>query len=511
MFASIGNHVDVTAADLIEYWEHCDHVRVILLYIESFGDPDKFVEVARRVSVTKPIIAVKSGRSAAGAQAAGSHTGTVAGADIAADTMLQQCGVLRVNSFREMFALAATLVAQPMPHGDRVAVVTNAGGPGILATDALSGLGLEMARLSKGTQKALRDRLPPEVSVVNPVDLVASADAERYSFALRQVLRDRGVDSLIVLFVSPIMIDAASVAQAIVEQVGGKGKPVLACIMGRRRGDEAVALLKANGIPVFRFPEDAARTLSLLSQRREILAREPGRIPVFKADRTAAAKLLRAASGWIDAETAEQVLVLYGILFAPSRRVNSMSAARRAAEELGFPIVLKAEAPGLLHKSDYRAVVVGLRTAAEVEDAARDILSRLQKFRGLRLQVQAQAHGHREVLLGMTRDERYGPLYALGLGGTFVEILKDVAVRVAPLDHKHPAEMLAALKGSAVLGEFRGEPAVDTRGAEQSILRLQQLVTDFPEIQEVEINPFILGARGVKSMAVDARLRIVER
>ncbi len=508
MFASVGNRVDVTAADLMEYWEHDDDVKIILLYIESFGDPDKFVQVARRVSRKKPILAVKSGRSRAGAAAAGSHTGSVAGADIAANTMLSQCGVLRVDSFRDMFALAATLLHQPLPKGDRVAVVTNAGGPGILATDALVGLGLQMASFSALTQQSLRRGLPREASFANPVDLIASADGERYSKALRAVVRDKGVDALIVLFVSPIMIDAMAVAQAIVKEVQGKGKPVLACIMGRQRGDEAMALLKNQGIPVFRFPEDAARTLRLMQRRQQLTSRQPGKRTKYKVQQSKVASLLRGQDGWLSTVDAEAVLQAYGIPLAKARRVKKPGDAVAAAHDLGFPVVLKAEAPGLLHKTEHQAVLRNLHTGDEVFNAATDLCRRLKKFRGLGLMVQEQAKGHREILMGMSRDPRFGPLFALGLGGTHVEVLRDVAVRVAPLDDRDPVEMLDSLKGAALLGAFRGAPAAQTVVAKESLLRLQQLVEDFPAIQEVEVNPFILGARGVKSVAVDARLRV---
>jgi len=514
MFASVGNRADVTAADLIEYWEHCDAVRLILLYVESLGDPAKFVEVARRVSRKKPILAVKSGRSAAGAAAAGSHTGSVAGADVAADTLFQQCGVLRLESFRDMFALAASLLHQPVPRGDRMAIVTNAGGPGILATDALDSLGLRITEFAKKTTAQLRRALPPEASVHNPVDLIASADADRYRRALRAVVRDPNVDGLVVLFVSPIMIDAVAVAEAIVEetvrQPEADRKPVLACLMGRQRGREAIELLRENGIPVFRYPEDAARNMQMLLRRRQMLDRVPGTAPRFRVRRAAAARILdAAAAGWLGSEAAESVLRAYGIPFAKSRFVASAGDAVAAAHALGYPVVLKADAKGLVHKSDLRAVRVGLGDGDAVFDAATDLLRRLgRRFPGLRLQVQARAPGHREVLLGVTRDGRYGPLFAAGLGGVRVEVLRDVAFRIAPMDSEDPPEMFASLKGAALLRAFRGDPAADLPVACDALLRLQQLVFDFPQIFDVEINPFILGGGGTPSLAVDARIRI---
>jgi acetyl coenzyme A synthetase (ADP forming)-like protein len=514
MFASVGNRADVTAADLVAYWGDDDKVKVILLYLETVGEPQEFVQVARAVARKKPIIAVKSGRSDAGALAASSHTGSIAGADVAADTLLQQCGVLRVDNFRDMFALAQALLTQPLPRGRRMAVVTNAGGPGILATDAIAGLGMEMASIAPATVKALRKVLPPEASVHNPIDLIASADAARYRAALRVVAKDDAVDGLVVLFVSPIMIDAAAVAQAIVDETRGLSKPVLACVMGRQRGDEAQQILMRASIPVFRYPEDMATTLRLMCRRQQWLERRPAKRPTLRVDKKAAARVfaLHKAGGWLPAAATEQVLQAYGIPFAPSRRVRSPGDAVQAAHELGFPVVLKAEAAGLLHKSEHRAVRTGLRSGDEVFAAAQDLLERLSReFAGVSLQVQAHAAGHREVLIGMTRDPRYGPLYAAGLGGTQVELLRDVAVRVGPLDGRDPEEMFGSLKGKALLAAFRGAPAADVAAGIDALLRLQQLVLDFPAIAEVEVNPFILASRGKQSAAVDGRLRVEAR
>lgn len=515
MFASVGNRADVTAADLVQYWGDDDQVKVVLLYLETVGEPQEFLQVARAVARKKPIIAVKSGRSDAGAMAASSHTGSIAGADVAADTLLQQCGVLRVDNFRDMFSLAQALLSQPTPNGTRMAVITNAGGPGILATDAIDGLGMTMAPLQKATQTRLRKVLPEEASVHNPVDLIASADARRYSDALQAVVRDQQIDGLVVLFVSPIMIDAAAVAQAIVDRTRGLDKPVLACVMGRQRSDEAHRILQDAGIPVFRYPEDAATTLHLMCRRSRWLARRPAKLPPLRVRKAAARRVLDGASqsaspdGWLSGADAEAVLQAYGIPFVPSRRVETPGDAVAAARALGYPVVLKAEAEGLVHKSEHSAVRTGLRDGDEVFAAASDLQRRLRKaFGQVRLQVQAHAEGHREVLIGMTRDPRYGPLFAAGLGGVQVELMRDVAVRVGPLDGRDPQEMFDGLKGSALLGAFRGAPAADVAAAHDALLRLQRLATDFPSIAEVEVNPMILASKGRQSAAVDARLRV---
>ncbi|MSR38990.1 MAG: hypothetical protein EXS02_09155 [Planctomycetes bacterium] len=511
MFASVGNRADVTAADLLAYWEDDPLVEVILLYLETVGEPQEFVQVARKVARKKPIIAVKSGRSDAGAAAASSHTGSVAGADVAVETLLQQCGVLRVDNFRDMFSLAQALLQQPPPKGPNLAIVTNAGGPGILATDALVGHGLHVGPLSARTQMALRKVLPAEASTQNPVDLIASADAARYRDALRVVVKDRAVDGFVVLFVSPIMIDAAAVAQAIVDETRACKRPVLACVMGRQRSDEAHRILADAGIPVFRYPEDAAITLHMMWRRQQWLQRAPVKLPALSVRKATAARVLGRylRGGWLQSGDAEVVLSAYGVHFAASQRVRTPAEAVAAAHALGFPVVLKAEAAGLLHKSEHRAVKTGLRTGDEVFNAAAELLRRLRaSFGAVSLQVQAHAEGHREVLIGMTRHGQYGPLYAVGLGGIQVEVLRDVAVRIGPLDGKDPAEMFASLKGRLLLAAFRGAPPADVAAAASALLALQRLTMDFPQIAEAEVNPFILARPGKRSVAVDGRLRV---
>ena len=287
---------------------------------------------------------------------------------------------------------------------------------------------------------------------------------------------------------------------------------MLACVMGRQGGQEALALLAQNGIPVFRYPEDAARTLLGMVKRKRMLSRRPGKLPAFPASRAPARKVLEGGAqgdGWLTAAEAEAVLRAYGVPFAESRRVETPGEAVTAAHDLGFPVVVKAEARGLLHKSEHRAVSVDLDDGDEVFEAAVDLMNRLRRqFAGLTLQVQKQAPGRLEVLLGMTRDDRYGPLFVLGMGGIEVEVLRDVALRVGPIDDRDPGEMIASLRGAQLFAAFRGEPAVHRKAVAEAMLRLQQLVCDFDEIEEVEINPFMLGSRSVASLAVDARLRV---
>ena len=515
MFASVGNSADVGADQLCEYWAEDEGVSLILLYLESFGDPARFKAVAERLRGRKPIIAVKSGRTAAGARAAGSHTGSVAGEDRAVDTFLMQCGVLRAESLREMFSFAEALLHQPRPKGARVGVVTNAGGPGILATDALEGRGLKLAELAPSTRKALSRLLPPEASVQNPVDLIASADEHRYRKAVRTVVRDRNVDILIVLFVSPIMIDAHAVALAIIEETRDSGKPVVTCVMGRKGGDEAVRTLKEAGIPVYRFPEEAAQTVAGMIRYAELAEEPAGRPKRFEVDRRKAARILAKAGsrggGWLESEEVRRLLGIYGIPFVPTRIAGSPAEALAAAHDLGYPVVVKAAAKDLVHKSDCGGVRIDLHGGDEVFEAALSLERALAgRVVDLRFEVQRMAPGHRELLLGFTRDSKFGPLLAVGLGGVHVEVLRDIAIRVGPLSDADPAAMLDDLRGAPLLGPYRGEAPIDRALVEECLLRLNQLAFDFPEIAELDLNPFMAAPRGVPSYAVDGRIRVEE-
>jgi acetyl coenzyme A synthetase (ADP forming)-like protein len=515
MFASVGNRADVGAADLLEYWEHDDGIELILLYMEAFGDPQRFKAVAERLRGKKPIIAVKSGRSTAGARAAGSHTGSVAGEDRAIDTFLSQCGVLRANSMREMFDYAEALLDQPPPPGRRIAVVTNAGGPGILATDSFSGAGFELTALSEKTRKQLEKVIPPEATSTNPVDLIASADGERYRKVLRIVVRDKSVDSLLVLFVSPTMIDARGVAEAIVDETRGCGKPVLACVMGKRGEEEAVSHLKQNGVPVFRFPEEAANTLAAMSSYAELMRLPVGQFRVFDVDRKEVERIFgehaKTGGPWLATPLVQRLLRAYGFPTIPSHEVASVAEAAEKAFELGYPVVLKAVSDKLVHKSDLGGVVVGLDSGDAVLEAAGEMRKRLgRRCRDLRFEVQGMAPGHRELLLGFKRTDGLGPLIAVGFGGTHVEVLRDIVVRVGPLHDLQPERMLSALRGAPLLDAYRGEPAIDRALVHECVLRLDQLARDLPQIEEMDLNPFIVDRQGGNSYVVDARVRMAD-
>jgi len=513
MFISMGNKTDISGNDMLEYWENNDDVQAILMYLESFGSPRRFTQLARRITRKKPIITVKAGRTAAGARAASSHTGSIVGLDIATESLLEQCGVLRVPSLEEMFVQAAALANQPVPKGGRVAIVTNAGGPAILCTDSLIGLGVELAEFRPATRRALAKVLPAEASIANPVDMIASADADRYRAALDLVKRDPGVDGIIAIFVSPIMIDAFEVARAIADASHGS-KPVLSVFMGKKRSGEGLEELARQRVPVYRFPEEAASAMSALVRYQKLRDAPQGREVRFKVDRARAARAIggarRAGRTELIPREVQEILIAYGFPLAQSRTAATAAEAIAAAQEIGYPVVLKIASERISHKTDVGGVKLDLRNADEVGQAYRDLTARLgDRDPDLRVQVQKMVRGGREVILGMTRDTQFGPLLMFGLGGVFVEVMRDVSVRIHPLTDVGAGTMIEKVKGYPLLAGARGEKPVALPLVRQCLLRLSQLVSDFEDdLAELDLNPFIVTESAARSFVVDARISL---
>ncbi|UCC24731.1 MAG: acetate--CoA ligase family protein [Gemmatimonadales bacterium] len=514
-FVSVGNKPDVSGNDLIEYWENDPGTRVILMYIENFGNPRRFTRIARRVTRKKPIVVVKAGRTGAGARAASSHTGALAGADIATDALLAQCGVLRAQSVEELFDIAMALEEQPVPVGPRVAIVTNAGGPGIIIADALESLGLEVAELTEETQERLRGVLPAEASVRNPVDMIASATSETYELALELVMEDENVDAAVAAFVPPLGIRQVDVALSIVTaRDRHPHKPLLAVLMGREGLPEGKAELHEAGVPAYIFPESAARALSGLYRYRQWLDRpvpEPTRFPV-DVD-TVAGILDRAVeegrSGLLEPE-ALAVLEAYGVPVVEHHLARDEQEAVDAARRMDGPVVLKVVSPQVVHKSDVGGVRVKLQGDEEVRNAHREIMASVRaarpdaEIRGVL--VTRFLEGGRETIVGMSVDPSFGPLIMFGLGGIYVEALKDVAFRIQPVSEQDAREMVDGIRGRKLLDGVRGEPAVDKDALVDTLQRVSQLVGEHVRISELDINPFLALSRG--GVAVDARIRI---
>lgn len=511
-FVSLGNKMDLAGNELLEMWGADPRVKTILLYLEGFGDPTRFLTLAREITRTKPIIAVKAGRTAAGARAASSHTGTVAGATVAADRILRQAGVLRANSINEMFDLATAFSHGPLPEGPRVGLVTNAGGPGILATDAAGAMGLEIASLEEGTMERLAQVLPATASRGNPVDMVASAGPREFRECVGAVLADPGVDALITLFVSPATMDTPAVAEAIVEGAEGSSKPVFVVFMGRAGHEEAVASLRAGGLPVFAYPESAARALAGVWEHRHRRDEEPGQVVAAKRDLDSAREALAPAQAagreWLLPSEAEGLLAAYGIPVIPFATVRTPEEAGEAAEGIGYPAVVKVASGTIVHKTDMGGVAVGLASRREVVGAAHEILAQARaQDPEAKLLVQGMGEGT-EVLFGLARHERFGALLAFGMGGILVEVMGDVTTRVAPLTDRDAERMLGEIRGARILQGYRGAPAADQEALRNTLLALSALATDWPEMVELDLNPFFAAPRGANGGVADARVRL---
>ncbi len=515
-FISLGNKPDISGNDVLEYLRDDERTSVILMYLENFGNPRRFTRIAREVTQLKPVVAVKAARTGAGARAATSHTGAMAGLDVATDALFAQCGVIRVDAVEELFDMAMGFGNAPLPKGDRVAVVTNAGGPGIIIADALESQQLRVAELSETTQSRLREALPEEAAVTNPVDMIASADADSYRAVLEIVLDDPGVDAIIASFVPPLGVQAEDVARAITDTAAGREEPALAVLMGRKGLDESRALLHAASVPAFIFPESAVRALVGMDRYRRWLERPSGRVRRFddvdgQRVQAIVERTLAAGRARLNEAEALSLLEACGVPVVPSRAAADADAAVEAAKSVGFPVVLKAMAPRVSHKSDVGGVIVGLQSAREVRGAYYEITDRLAEV-GVTdddvdgLLVQQMVRGGREVIIGTVFDPSFGPIIMFGLGGIYVEALGDVVFRVHPVTDVDAAEMIRQVKGYKLLEGVRGEKPVDFEVLQETIQRISQLVGDFPQISELDINPFVVFEPGARPLAVDARV-----
>jgi len=505
-FVSVGNKADVSGNDLLQYWAEDPNTDVILLYLESFGNPKKFGEIARRVGMRKPIVAVKAGRSTAGARAASSHTGALATSDTIVDDLFRQSGVIRTQTLEELFDVAALLANQPLPLGRRVGIVTNAGGPGILASDACEGNGLEIPQLCAETQARLREFLPPAASVGNPVDMIASANAEQYGKAIRLLLDDPGIDSVLVIYIPVMPTDAEFVSAAIREcgvEARAKGKTVLATFMSVHGTPDALV-----PVPSFRFPERAVVALARATKYAEWRRTPRGKIVKyddFDRDqmRMLVSRCLERGGGWLEPLEANAMLLAANVPTAMVEPATNVYEAVNAAMRMGFPVVLKAQGP--LHKTESGGVKLNLQDEREVREAYLEMTSRLgDEMTGAI--VQQMIGGGVEVMVGAVSDPLFGHLVVYGAGGTLVELLSDVAFRIHPLRDMDVEDMLHEVRWSRLLEGFRGAPPSDVPALREILTRVSALLTVCPEISELDINPVKVLPNG--AAAVDARIKV---
>lgn len=535
-FVSVGNKADVSGNDLLEYWEEDPRTQVVLFYLESFGNPRRFARIARRVGRSKPIVVVKAGRSSAGQRAASSHTAALTAADTAVDALFQQTGIVRADTLEEMFSIARALVDQPLPAGRRVAVVTNAGGPGILCTDALEAAGLRVEALSDATQASLREFLPAEASAGNPVDMIASADPEQYRKATEILLADDDVDALVVIYTPAGLWSTGDIGRAVSEGMvaargrGAARKPVLASIVGdedvtyrlegpRLEGAQLEEGSEHETIPVFAFPEEMGRTLGKIARYAEWRRADPGVFPepsgqdLERAREICRNALERHGEGWLAIDQALAVLRAAGLTLAPGGVATSADEAAEIADGVGYPVVVKLASRTLVHKTEHGGVALNLKDAAEVRRAYESMAAALAA-EGLAdamegALVQPMVAGSAEVMIGVDQDPVFGPLVAFGLGGIHVEILRDVQFRVAPLSDHDIHEMVRGIRGFRLLEGYRGHPAADVEALEDALLRISRLAEAVPEIASLDLNPLFAREPGQGYLVVDARIKVV--
>ena len=518
---SIGNKADVDELDIIRAFGSQKDTKVIAGYLENIADGDGFVREAEEISYTKPILLMKSGSTAAGAKAASSHTGSLAGGDVAYESAFKRAGVIRCDSIKEQFDFAQAFANQPLPEGPNVAVLTNAGGPGIMAADAIEERGLTFAKLSEETMKKLAEKLPAAANVHNPVDVLGDALADRYEFALDIVLDDPNVNSVLVLLTPQAMTQAKETAEAVVKVIEQKkkGKPVLACFLGASKVAAGVEILRRGSIPQYDSPESAVATLRVMVDHIRWRTRPRRVVRLFSVNRRKVESILERhqRQGLLDIGEAEakEIIEAYGFATPKGSIATTAEQAGNIAQQLAFPVVLKIWSPDILHKSDVGGVKVGLRSEQEVKDAFDLMMYRIPKklpdAHILGVLVQEMVRGGKEVIIGMHRDPHFGPLMMFGMGGIMVEVLKDVAFYLAPLTAEEAKQMLLNTKTYHILKGVRGQEGVDIEAIAEGLQRVSQLVTEFPEIKEMDINPYVVGAPGTTPIAVDARISLEKK
>jgi acetyl coenzyme A synthetase (ADP forming)-like protein len=515
-FVSVGNKADISGNDLLQYWERDEGTDVILLYLESFGNPRKFARVARRVSAKKPIVAVKSGRSTAGARAAASHTASLTSGDVAVDALFRKSGVIRTDTLEELFDVASLLSSQPLPKGKRVGILTNAGGLGILCADACEGAGLTVPALSGSTKESLANFLAAEASVGNPVDMIASASAEDYGRALSILDDAEEIDAVIVIFIPPLVTRAEDVAKAIMEAARRGKKTTLSCFLGVHGIHE----LLSDGetvIPSFAFPEPAARALARVvgySGWRDAAVEEPPDLSgIDRAGSLAlVSRLLADGDRWLLPHELAELLSLYGIESPRMEVVRDADSVGEAAARVAPRVAVKILSQEIQHKTDVGGVRLGI-DATDASGAARDIEERLdemglgEKLEGFLVQEMVPTEGA-EMFIGVSVDPAFGPLVTCGAGGVLVELLRDVSVRLAPLSRSDAKQMIRSLRSYPLLQGYRGSPALDESALEDVLLRVSEMVEDLPQIAELDLNPVIVRAAGGGVAVLDARLRL---
>ncbi len=515
---SLGNKADISENDLFESWKTDRNTKVITAYIEGVSRGKEFIRISSKVSKVKPIVIIKSGNTDAGARAVSSHTGTLAGSSIAYDAAFKQSGIIRADNIKKLFNYSRALASQPLPAGNKVAIVTNAGGPGIMATDACEEKNISLAVLGKNTIDKLKSFLPEAANYYNPVDLLGDALADRYKKTMEVILEDKNIDALVVLLTPQAMTQGLETAKAIVETSGALDKkiPVLAVFMGGSGVMEGINHLTRNGVPNFDIPEAAIDTLKVMIDYMGWKKARSYPVEEFNVDEVKVKKIFDKCSAEGRLELGEMearvILEAYNIPFPHAELARDIKEAREIAEKIGYPVVLKIVSPNILHKSDIGGIKVGIRNEEELEENYDQILFSVKKYMPdaniSGITVQELVEDKKETIIGVSEDPQFGQMIMFGLGGIYVEVLEDVSFRIAPISRKVAHEMIEEIKSVELLRGVRGEDPSDIDSIVEIMLKVSQLVTDFPEIIEMDINPLFVKKNGEGSIAGDARIRI---
>ena len=510
---SIGNKADISETDLLQTLAQDAQTKVIAAYLESITNGPEFIRVAEEVSKYKPVVILKAGTTAAGGKAASSHTGSLAGADIAYGAAFKRAGIVRAEDFESLFDSATALAMQPLPKGNHIAVITNAGGPGIMAADAVENLGMSLDPITPEIAESIKAQLPAAASVANPIDVLGDADPGRYSMALNAVVNDPKVHGIIVIMTPQAMSNPSATAQAIIDEAHGE-KPVLTCFMGGSQVIDARKSFVQANVPDYPSPERAVAAMKDMVDYAAWLNRPPRIVTRFPVNRHRVERILarQARSGRpeMGEVEAKEILRAYDFNVLPGQLARSSEEAVFIAERVGYPVAMKIVSPDILHKSDMGGVKLNLAKPSEVRDAFDLMMLRIGRaapeaqLRGV--YVEKMSRPGREVILGMHRDPQFGPMLMFGLGGIFVEVMKDVSFYLAPLTHEEAMQMLSSTRSYALLRGARGQAGVDLDSIAGALQRISQLVTDFPQIEEMDINPFIVGEVGTAPVVADARM-----
>jgi acyl-CoA synthetase (NDP forming) len=511
MYASNGNAADVDVCDILEYWGGDEGTRVIIVHIESLADPKRFLEVASKVARNKPVLGMKSGRTAMGARAVSSHTGGMIKRDTTTELIFKKAGIVSMSNEEEICQAAVALAAQPAAKGKRVGIVTNTGGPGIIVTDEVIEAGCSLPDLEESRQKALKEKLYPEATVSNPIDVLATAGPEHYRAAVEALIEDPNIDIAVIDFITPFFVDTEGVAREIVDLAGKASKPVLPVVMTNKLGwQKTLSIFKEAGVPVFDLPETGGRVAAVFAKHAELAARPSEQAPsLANIDKAQAEKIISNGTpkggGYLSQPDAFELLAAYGIDSMPYGSAESSDQAAKIAAYVEFPVVLKVDSEDVVHKSDSGGIALNLADEDAVKKAADEMLG---KFQDANLFLQKQAEPATELIVGAVRDDPAGHVIMFGLGGVFVELMQDVAFELAPMTRGEAANMLDSVKAKAILDGTRGRAPVDKSAITEILLRVSALVSDFPEIAELDLNPVFAYTKGSGAKVVDARIRV---